>query len=179
MGDTSSGKSNAIRQILHQVERRDETAIVYDPACEFVQEFYRPKRGDLILNPLDERCPQWNLQSELLSGGTAEAIAAAMLPEKEFDNKFFTDAPRRVLSSLLRREGAVVTLLEWMADPTKIERKLAGTPQAAYLDRKAGPQRAGVLASLNMIADSLDLLPKGGEAEQWFSTGEWKYKRTR
>jgi hypothetical protein len=42
MGDTGSGKSNAIRQILRQVEGRGETAIVYDPASEFVQEFYVP-----------------------------------------------------------------------------------------------------------------------------------------
>lgn len=50
MGDTGSGKSNTIRQILQQVGERGESAIVYDPAGEFVQEFYRPDRGDLILN---------------------------------------------------------------------------------------------------------------------------------
>jgi DNA helicase HerA-like ATPase len=42
MGDTGSGKSNAIRQILREVQKRGESAIVYDPAGEFVQEFYRP-----------------------------------------------------------------------------------------------------------------------------------------
>jgi hypothetical protein len=179
MGDTGSGKSNAIRQILRQVEQRGETAIVYDPAGEFVQEFYQPQRGDRILNPLDARCPFWNLQAELDGRGVEDAIAAAMLPEKPFESGFFTDAPRRVLSSLLRKGGSTFTLLEWMADPSEIERKLQGTPQAAYIDRKAGPQRAGVLASLNMIADSLDLLPQGGEAEEWFSTGQWKHQRTK
>jgi hypothetical protein len=179
MGDTGSGKSNAIRQILRQVQERGETAIVYDPAGEFVREFYSPEREDVILNPLDARCPFWNLQAELDGRGVEDAIAAAMLPDKPNENVFFTDAPRRVLSSLIRRGGSVFTLLEWMADPSEIERKLAGTPQAVYLDRKAGPQRAGVLSSLNMIADSLDLLPKGREAEKWFSTGAWKYKRTR
>ena len=179
MGDTGSGKSNAIRQLLCQVEQRGETAIVYDPAGEFVQEFYHPERGDLILNPLDARCPFWNLQAELDGRGVEDAIAAAMLPEKPFESGFFTDAPRRVLSSLLRKGGSIATLLEWMADPSEIERKLQGTPQAAYIDRKAGPQRAGVLASLNMIADSLELLPQGAEAAEWFSTGQWKQERTR
>jgi len=42
IGDTGSGKSSAI---------------VYDPAMDFVGEFYSPARGDLILNPLDARCP--------------------------------------------------------------------------------------------------------------------------
>jgi hypothetical protein len=179
MGDTGSGKSNAIRQILRQVQKRGESAIVYDPAGEFVQEFYRPERGDFLLNPLDARCPFWNLNGELDSCGIEDALAAAMLPEKQYENGFFTDAPRRVLAALLRKGGSVVSLLEWMSDPAEIERRLAGTPQAAYLDKKAGPQRAGVLASLNMIADSLDLLPEGGEAQEWFTTAKWKFERTR
>ena len=179
MGDTGSGKSNAIRQILRQVEQRGETAIVYDPAGEFVQDFYKPERDDLILNPLDARCPFWNLQAELDGRGIEDAIAAAMLPDKQYESGFFTDAPRRVLSALLRKGGSVGGLLEWMSDPAEIEKRLAGTPQAAYLDQKAGPQRAGVLSSMNMIADSLELLPQGGDAERWFSTGKWKHERTR
>jgi hypothetical protein len=179
MGDTGSGKSNAIRQILRQVQQRGESAVVYDPAGEFVQEFYRPERGDYILNPLDARCLFWNLSGERDSRGIEDAIAAAMLPEKQYENGFFTDAPRRVLAALLRKGGAVVSLLEWMSDPAEIERLLAGTPQAAYLDRNAGPQRAGVLASLNMIADSLDLLPAQAEAKEWFNTSKWNYERTR
>lgn len=111
MGDTGSGKSNAIRQILRQVEARGEAGIVYDPAGEFVQEFYRPERGDLILNPLDERCPYWNFESELYGHETAGAIAAAMLPEKEFDKGFFTDAPRRVLARLLNSRPSTQQLL--------------------------------------------------------------------
>ena len=178
MGDTGSGKSNAIRQILRQVEERGETGIVYDPAGEFVQEFYKPERGDVILNPLDSRCPFWNLQAELDGRGIEDATAAAMLPDKQYENGFFTDAPRRVLASLLREGGSVHTLLEWMSDPAEIERRLQGTPQAMFIDRKAGDQRAGVLASLNMIADSLALLPQGAEAEEWFSTAKWKYERT-
>ena len=178
MGDTGSGKSNAIRQILRQVQKRGETAIVYDPAGEFMQEFYRPERGDLILNPLDERCPYWDLPKELLYGGIADAIAAAMLPEKEFENRFFTDAPRRVLARLLNSGPSVQQLLAWMSDPSEIERRLEGTPQAAYLDKAAGPQRAGVLASLNMIADSLALLPEKDEKRESFATEQWESCRT-
>ena len=179
MGDTGAGKSNAIRQILRQVEQRGESAIVYDPAGEFAQEFYRPERGDYLLNPLDARCPFWNLDAELSGRGVEDAIAAAMLPEKPHENAFFTDAPRRVLAALLRRGASVGSLLKWMAHPAEIEQRLAGTPHAAYLDRKAGPQRAGILSSLNLIADSLDLLPETAEGRAWFTTEKWKWERTR
>jgi len=67
MGDTGAGKSSAIRQILRQVKERGDTAIVYDPAMDFVGEFYSPERGDLILNPLDARCPYWSLPEEMVA----------------------------------------------------------------------------------------------------------------
>jgi hypothetical protein len=47
-----------------------------------------------------------------------------------------------------------------MSDPSRIEAAVKGTPLAALLDSGAPAQRAGVLASLNMVADSLELLPE-------------------
>ncbi len=152
IGDTGSGKSSAIRQILRQVQERGETAIVYDPAMEFVSEFYSPARGDLILNPLDSRCPYWGLGDELDRDETATTIAAAFLPEKEYEKEFFTDAPRRVLAHLLKRKPQPRDLLRWMSDPEQIAFMVRGTPLAALLDPGAPAQRAGVLSSLNMVA---------------------------
>jgi hypothetical protein len=159
MGDTGSGKSSAIRQLLRQVEDRGESAIVYDPAMDFLGEFYSPKRGDLILNPLDQRCPYWGLGDEIDRPETATTIAAAILPEKEYEKAFFTDAPRRVLAHLLRDKPQPRDILRMMADPSRIEFAVKGTPLAALLDPGAPAQRAGVLSSLNMVADSLELLP--------------------
>jgi hypothetical protein len=44
---------------------------VLDPECEYVPEFYRAERGDLILNPLDVRCPSWSPWWELMPGSEA------------------------------------------------------------------------------------------------------------
>ena len=64
LGSQGSGKSSLVRSILYQIQQRGQTAIVLDPECEFVQEFYNPSRGDFILNPLDERGPFWEPWSE-------------------------------------------------------------------------------------------------------------------
>jgi type IV secretion system coupling TraD/TrwB family protein len=53
IGDTGCGKSAMLFQVLRQVRGRGDSAIVYDPAREFVKRFYDPRRGDVILNPLD------------------------------------------------------------------------------------------------------------------------------
>jgi hypothetical protein len=180
MGDTGSGKSSAIRQILRQVERRGESAIVYDPAMDFVGEFYSPARGDLILNPLDARCPYWGLGAEIDREETTTAIAAAFLPEKEYEKAFFTDGPRRILAHLLRSGPQPRDILRMMADPASMELKVKGTPLAALLDPGAPAQRAGVLSSLNMVADCLELLPEWDEAKgKTFATSEWYTERKR
>jgi type IV secretory pathway TraG/TraD family ATPase VirD4 len=179
MGDTGSGKSTAIRQILRQVRKRGESAIVYDPAMDFVSEFYDPKRGDLILNPLDARCPYWGLGSEIDRDETATTIAAAFLPEKEYEKAFFTDGPRRILAHLLKRKPQPRDILRMMADPSEIEVVVRGTPLAALLDPGASAQRAGILASLNMVADCLELLPEWEHTRPTFNTAEWYTARTR
>jgi hypothetical protein len=117
MGDTGTGKSALIRQVLQQLADRDEAAIVYDPALEYTPQFFTPERGDLILNPLDARCPYWNLGAELMREETATTIAAAFLPDTEYEREFFTDGPRRILAHLLKRKPQPRDILKWMAAP--------------------------------------------------------------
>jgi hypothetical protein len=46
------------------------------------------------------------------------------------------------------------------------------------IDRQAPAQRSGVLASLNMVADTLKLLPAEGEASPRWSAAAWSTQRT-
>jgi hypothetical protein len=78
VGDTGSGKSSIIRQMLYQVDARGDSAIVYDPACEFVKQFYDAHRGDIVLNPLDARMPYWNPSRELRRKAEAKALAVSL-----------------------------------------------------------------------------------------------------
>lgn len=80
IGDTGAGKSSLIRQVLMQVEGRGETAIVYDPALEYAPQFYEPGRGDLILNPLDARCPYWSPCDEVIHEAEALTLATSLFP---------------------------------------------------------------------------------------------------
>src|ERR1041384_6185925 len=55
LGDPGTGKSQTIHHFLLQIAAREpsEAVVIYDPACEFITRHYDPKRGDVILNPLD------------------------------------------------------------------------------------------------------------------------------
>ena len=154
MGDTGTGKSALIRQLLLQIEARGETAIVYDPALEYTPQFYDPRRGDQILNPLDARTPFWTPADELRLDAEALTLAESLFPDRPNESSFFADAPRRIMAFLLTQRPDAAQIVDWLCDPKALDRLLEGTPYAVMIDPAAGPQRAGVLASLNMVADA-------------------------
>ena len=177
MGDTGTGKSTLIRRILLQVEERGETAIVYDPALDYTPEFYSPERGDAILNPLDARMPYWSPGEELRHDAEALTLAASLFPDRHNENPFFVEGPRKIFAHLLTFRPTPEELARWMCHEDEIDRRVKGTEYAAMIDRQAPAQRSGVLASLNMIADTLKLLPSAKETTARWSAAEWSRQR--
>ena len=177
MGDTGQGKSAIVRQALCQIEERGETAIVYDPAMEYLPQFYEPERGDVILNPLDERCPFWTPGDEVPHEAEALTLAASLFPEQGRENRFFVEAPRKIFAHLLNLKPTPEQLTAWLSNPEEIDRRVKGTEMAAMIDPRGGPQRSGVLGSLNMVADAFKLLPKEPETTRRWSTTAWAKER--
>ncbi len=177
MGDTGTGKSSLIRQLLDQIAARDEAAIVYDPALEFTPQFYRPERGDRILNPLDTRMPYWCPGDEIQHRAEALAFAKALFPEDRRDNKFFIESPRKIFARLLSFKPTAQEIAHWLQHHDEIDRLLDGTELAAMIDRSAPSQRAGVLASLSMVGDSFQLIPDRAETTGQWSAYEWTQHR--
>jgi type IV secretory pathway TraG/TraD family ATPase VirD4 len=178
IGDTGSGKTTLILQMLRQIQERGESAIIYDPACEFVRRFYNAARGDVILNPLDERCPYWGPAEELRRKAEAKAIAASLYqPTSDKKGEFFTETPQKIFAHLLTYGPTPQQLIEWMSDPTEIDNRVKGTELASILAPGAQQQRSGVLASLGLIADSLRMLPTKHEGKGAWTATEWAEKR--
>ena len=177
MGDTGTGKSSLIRQLLEQIADRDEAAIVYDPALEFTPQFYSPERGDRILNPLDARMPYWTPGDEVQHKAEALAFAKALFPEDRRDNRFFIEAPRRVFARLLTFKPTAGDIAQWLQNPGEIDRRLAGTELASMIDASAPSQRAGVLASLSMIGEAFQLVPDRAGTKGTWSAYEWAQHR--
>jgi len=173
MGDSGAGKSVLQRQVLMQIAERNETAIVYDPALEYTPHFYQPERGDLILNPLDVRCPYWSPSDEVTHEAEALTLATSLFPDKPRENTFFVEGPRKIFAYLLTLRPMPDELVWWMSHEDELDRKLKGTELATFIYRGAGPQRGGVLGALNMVADSLKMLPREAETKQRWNSVEW------
>ena len=183
LGDTGKGKSTILRQYLRQIEGRKEIAVVYDPAGEFLAEFYDPGRGDIILNPLDERCPYWSPSEELATDAEALSLAQSMFPNDDRNNQFFVDAPRAIFAHLIQfrsDNGDRVTpqdLSHWLANPEEIDKRVYGTELHHMISKAAPTQREGVLASLSKIGHSIRLLPPNDQTARKWTAREWVKKR--
>src|SRR5215472_12787317 len=183
-GKSGAGKSNLIRGILRQIAPRQEVGVVLDPDREYLSEFYRPERGDVVLNPLDERCPRWTPWLELRPGyadpdGEAQAESLFPDPPRQADvgsTPFFRRSSRMLYLSLLRiaepREPAA--LVELLNLPrAELKQRLKGTPAEALIDPGAHEQGAGIVAT---AVNPFRYLPTAVAAE--WSAREWAEKRT-
>jgi len=178
IADTGGGKTVILLQILRQIKHRGDSAIIYDPARDFVRRFYDPKRGDVILNPLDKRCPYWGPSEELRRRSEAKALAVSLFqPPQDRKGEFFIESPQKIFAFLMAYGPTPEELVKWMSDPQEIDRRLKGTEHAHLINPTAHDQRSGVLGSLGLIADSLRLLPKKGEGNGEWSAREWAETR--
>jgi Type IV secretion-system coupling protein DNA-binding domain len=178
IGDTGSGKTTIILQMLRQIQARGHSAIVHDPACEFIQRFYDESRGDIVLNPLDRRCPYWGPSEELVRRAEARTIAASLF-QRTTDRKdeFFIDIPQKIFAHLLLELPTPQQLVQWMSHPEEIDRRLEGTELALLIESSAPHQRMSVLGSLSLVADSFRLLPTKAEAKLQWTAREWSKNR--
>ncbi len=178
IGDTGVGKTQLITQLLMQLAERGESAVVHDPAGEYIQKFFDLNRGDIVLNPLDARCPHWGPAQEMESNAEADAIAASLYqPTGETKDEFFHQTPAQIFAHLLKYGPTPHQLADWLASDEELLAKVEGTEMAFYIDRNAGPQRAGVLSSLAIVAKSFRLLPKQGEANGTWNARTWSKTR--
>ena len=177
IGDTGSGKSSLIRQVLRQVRDRGQVAVVHDPHREFAAEFFDAERGDWILNPIDVRCPFWRPGAEIRHEAQALTIAASLFPDQPNEQRFFIESARKVMAHLLTYDPTPAELTRWMEHPEEIDVRTKGTELESLLAQSAPGQRAGVLGTLNQTANAFRLLPESPEGRRTWSVTEWSKRR--
>jgi hypothetical protein len=178
LGDSGVGKSSAIRQILIQIRERGESAIVYDPAREYISHFFDPN-SDYVLNPLDARFPGWLPCDEIDHPAEADMLAESIFPipdETPVDKRFFFNAARNVLVELVKHKPTPSQLYAWMRDEEEMIRLLRGTPVMSQVAEKSPNQRSGVFGTLTQSAKIFEFLPDETGWPPW-SARKWSEQR--
>ncbi|OIR25642.1 type IV conjugative transfer system coupling protein TraD [Bathymodiolus thermophilus thioautotrophic gill symbiont] len=103
-GATGTGKSQTLKHLIRDIKNRGDRAIIYSTSTEFISEFY-DKSKDVILNPLDDRSPNWSIWNEVQEVYHYDDIAASIIPEVEAgaNDPFWTDTARSLLSNSARK----------------------------------------------------------------------------
>ena len=175
-GGTGTGKTTAIWAMLDQVEQRGQHAFVHDVDGGYVARYYRPERGDLILNPFDARCAYWNPFSDVRTAADADRLAGFIVAKpaggSAGGDDVWYDQARIVVAAVIRRlweqgRGNVPELTRALRDmtPDELAELTRGTEAARVFQKDADKATASVLfclAEAAKIVGALKIAPGDG-----------------
>ena len=177
VGTTGTGKTVALTELVDEIRERKERAVIFDLTGAFIESFYEPER-DVILNPLDARCPAWSVFNDCTSRAEFHAAAESLVPQDGGGAEQFW--------VLAARTMFVETCLKLIEDGRGTNAALAGDLMNADLsdlhkmleDTMAGPittpsaakMAESVRAVFNVNAKAMQMLPSDGEP---FSIRKW------
>lgn len=82
-GTVGAGKTTAMRQLLDTADARGEAVVLHDPSGDLVSCYYRPDRGDVILNPYTAQAAAWDTFADVHTRGDAQLIAESIAQPKQ------------------------------------------------------------------------------------------------
>lgn len=174
-GTTRSGKSTGIKELLDQIRRRGERALVYDKSCTLIKEFYRPT--DILLNPLDVRGKNWGLWLECRDSVDFDNIAAALIPMTSTLDPFWIHAARTIFSSVAfqmrnDKDRSIVKLLRYLlsADLSLIQKYLKGTEAETLVSESIEKTAISIKSTLATYIKSLKYV---NDSHDPFSIRQW------
>ena len=178
MGDTGTGKTSLTYQDLLDAERNGICCVVNDAkGGEVIARFYRPERGDVILNPTDDRCAYWNICGEGYDLATYKTVMTSLFPPpvvRDPTAMIFNEWTVSLGAYLLDQfRPDTETLGSWIANYPEIERRVEGTLHQYTLPANSPQQRAGVLGTLALAGDPLWMMPSVTEGRGEFCIREW------
>ena len=177
-GSTGTGKTQVIADILEQIRRRGDRAIVYDKMGSFTKSFLDPA-GDVLLNPLDKRSPNWSVFCEVRERQDFDQMAAALIPRHmDTADPFWVTAARLMFARIgegIWRNAETPTNKELVSKLLKVKLSeaaelLKDTTAQSVIDVNNPKTTLSVRAMLSAHTASLDLLPDGRDR---FSIRDW------
>ena len=101
LGAQGTGKTSATEALLEGIQARGEPAVIYDFGPSLLQRFFDAERGDILLNPLDDRSVVWSPWSEIETTADCTAIAEAFIPFDKDPQQFWGNAGRLLFADIL------------------------------------------------------------------------------
>lgn len=154
VGVTGSGKSVAIRGLLHTTVSRGDRHVVADPDGGAMRLFHQD--GDVILNPADARSAKWDLLAEIEEDSDYRLLAEAVVPfPKEDQGSEWVMYAREVFATCLEtwhqnRLGSSDAFFQAMAtaDREKLATLCEGTAAHRYFETGNDKMLGSIMGTL-------------------------------
>lgn len=179
LGSTGTGKTNGILELLDQVRKNGDRAIIYDKMGTFTSTYYDYSK-DTILNPLDARSKSWSFFKEIRNESDYDYMASAFIQEKKGNSdQFWIDAARRVFAVFAKKfkeeKGSDATNQEFVDALLKVGYEdlaefLTGTEAASLVSTKSERTSLSILSILATHIASMKYLR---DSEDNFSIRKW------
>ena len=148
--------------------------IVHDIKPEWILMGYRPDRGDLIFNPLDQRSIKWTIWNDIHDIMDVKNFAAWIVPDNPAaKDPFWQNSARGILESILlflwkHDECTNAAIREMINLPgEELAKVLEGYPGAEYAAKKDS------LSTLKTQMQWVDFLPDGDfSIRKWINEAE-------
>lgn len=177
VGTTGTGKTVVLTQLANEIRQRGERAVIFDLTGAFIETFYEPER-DIILNPLDARCPAWSVFNDCTTRAEFHAAAESLVPHDGGGaEQFWVLAARTLfvetclkLAEAGRGTNAALAHELMNADLSDLHQLLEDTMAGPISTPSAARMAESVRAVFNVNAKALQMLPEDGTP---FSVREW------
>jgi type IV conjugative transfer system coupling protein TraD len=101
VGSMGAGKSQVIEQIIEDSRNWKKKMVIYDKTGEYTQRFFRPGI-DVLLSPIDARCADWSIFSDLRTITDPAMVSTFFVPEnKHSSDPIWDNAARMLLEDLI------------------------------------------------------------------------------
>jgi type IV secretory pathway TraG/TraD family ATPase VirD4 len=184
LGTTGSGKSTAIRELLTGALARGDRAVIADPDGGYLARFHDRNRGDVILNPFEERSACWDLFGEIERPYDVEQVARSLISEgADASSREWRAYARTFLAAILeyckledRHELSDVWRLISVAEVEELRDILAGTAAQPFLAEGAAKMLHSIRGTASPALAALKYVNKGHTnkgAEPALSVRRW------
>jgi type IV conjugative transfer system coupling protein TraD len=177
-GGTGSGKTNCFHQILPQIRKQNQRAIVVDSTGEFVSRYYREGK-DILMNPFDKRSVKWHPWCECRDSFDFKSLAQSFIPSsyREEEN-FWRKAAQEVFYSILQvkmaeRRISSATKLLFYTPLHVLHDALRETKAAPFLDPSSEKTAGSIRAVAASYVECLELFE---DTDTPFSIRDWVSK---
>lgn len=135
-GTTGTGKSVGISEMLDGISVRRDGAFIADAGGNYLKSYYSAERGDIILNPLDNRAVSWSPLAEIESAWDADQLARSIIPDGVGSAAEWNKYAQNIVSAVLKYcwtvklTNAEIFRLAIVAPVEELAAVFAGTPAA-------------------------------------------------